>query len=96
MAVTKRDLIKVSELAKIDASDSLHLLDDFTRLLEHFAQISSIDLTYCPPMELPPQCKLRWRDDTLTAHLQKKDVLEGAPKTNGNFFIVPKIVGEKP
>lgn len=93
MAVTEKDIAKICELAKLDASCNKKIIEDLSRFLEHFASISEVDLSMTEPMVLPPQCSLNLRDDTPEKAIEREKFLSEAPKKEGEFIIVPKIIG---
>lgn len=93
MAVTEKDIAKICELAKLDASCNKKIIEDLSRFLEHFASISKVDLSMTEPMVLPPQCSLNLRDDTPEKAIERDKFLCEVPKKEGEFIIVPKIIG---
>lgn len=93
MAVTEKDIAKICELAKLDASCNKKIIEDLSRFLEHFASISEVDLSTTEPMVLPPQCKLAMRDDTPEKGIERDKFLSEVPKKDGDFIVVPKIIG---
>ncbi len=96
MSVEKKDLKRIFELSKLDHTKSDGLEKDIERLVESFSQIRNIDLKDCEPMVLPKWCILRYRKDEPLEGTKKSDALSQAPKTDGTFYIVPKIISGEP
>lgn len=93
MKVSKIYLEKVASLAKIEIEGKESIQGDLVRLLEHFEELSRVDLSFFEPMSLPPQCRLKFRLDEPQKGIEQTEALKEAPKTNGKFYTVPKIIG---
>lgn len=65
-------------------------------MLDHFADIDALDLTYVPPMSQPYSLRNVLRDDIVVDGLDRDEVLAAAPEVEDNRFRVPPIVGIEP
>ena len=86
---------KVARLARLDVSD-----DEITRMtgqlagmLEHFADIDSLDLSDVTPMTQPYPLTNVFREDVVAPSLDRDEVLANAPAAEDGRFRVPPIIG---
>lgn len=86
---------KVAKLARLDLSEAE--VDVMTRqlagMLDHFADIDSLDLTTTEPMTQPYPLVNVLRDDVVQQALDRDEVLEQAPSSHEGRFQVPPIIG---
>jgi aspartyl/glutamyl-tRNA(Asn/Gln) amidotransferase C subunit len=89
--LTRDDILKLAHLSQIDLTDSEidHLVHDITRVLSYGAFLAdrASKGTIIPKSE----CENRLRDDISRPGL-KDDMLACAPQTDGDFFIVPRVL----
>ena len=93
MAITEKDIAKICELSKLDIAIDQRIIQDLSRFLEHFAEISRVNLSEIEPMVLPQQCALSLRSDSSEKGIEREQFLSEAPKIEGDFIVVPKIIG---
>ena len=96
--LTRADVAAVARLARIDLSDEE--LDRFATQLavvvEHAAQVSSLDTASVPPTAHPLPLRNVLRDDEVRPSLDRDEVLAQAPDVEAGRFRVPRILGEAP
>jgi aspartyl-tRNA(Asn)/glutamyl-tRNA(Gln) amidotransferase subunit C len=63
-------------------------------MLEHFADIDSLDLSAVEPMTQPYHLVNVLRDDVVRPCVDRAEVLAVAPDAESNRFKVPSILGE--
>lgn len=99
MAVTKDDVKKIAALARLKFSDDE--LDKFTmqfnEILSYVDTLNEINTENIEPLNHPVDNENVLRKDILTPGISREDALKNAPETDGEFFIVPRIInhGEK-
>jgi len=85
------DVRKVASLARLALDDEELLASgkQLTSILEYVRLLDEVDITGVAPMENV------FREDQMLASLPREAALSNAPKTDGEFFVVPKILEEK-
>ena len=96
--LSREDVAHVARLARLDVTDDE--LERFTEqlgaVLEHAADVASLDTAGVPPTAHPLDLANVLRDDTPTPSLDRDEVLAMAPAAEGGRFRVPKILGDAP
>ena len=94
MELSRDDVRKVAELARLKVSDSeLDLLaDDLRSMIGYVQVLSDVDTTGIAPMVHALELQNVLREDVPVASLPRADALSNAPKTDGKFFLVPPII----
>lgn len=96
--LSREDVAHVARLARLDVSDDE--IERFTEqlgaVLEHAADVASLDTAGVPPTAHPLDLANVLRDDTPTPSLDRDEVLAMAPAAEGGRFRVPKILGDAP
>ncbi len=96
--LTRDEVAKVARLARLRLSDEE--LDLFTeqlsKVLVHATDLNLIALDGVAPTAHPFGLTNVFRDDVVTASLDRDVVLAMAPDARDGRFAVPRIVGEAP
>jgi aspartyl-tRNA(Asn)/glutamyl-tRNA(Gln) amidotransferase subunit C len=104
MAVSEEEVERVAELANLEltAGEKAGMLRDLNSVLDYFAQLSELDTSSVPPMEQVADLAVadndrkaetpHLRKDEVAPSLDRKQVLENAPDTDGVYFKVPKVI----
>jgi aspartyl-tRNA(Asn)/glutamyl-tRNA(Gln) amidotransferase subunit C len=94
-ALSRADVEHVAYLARLGLSD-----DELTRLegqlnhiLEQYAKLAELDTEHIPPTAQTIELENILRDDVARDSLDPEDVLRNAPDRDGEFFVVPAILG---
>ena len=92
--ITKEELKKVSDLAKIEVSDSeaQELSEQLSKALGHFQQIAQVNTEGIAPLVTPTEIEAYWREDKVQGQLAVEDILANAPDRLGQLFKVPPVV----
>jgi aspartyl-tRNA(Asn)/glutamyl-tRNA(Gln) amidotransferase subunit C len=88
---------KVAKLARLKMSDA-ELLDhgqQLTAVLDYVSLLNEVDIEDVAPMPHAIETRNNFRDDVMQPSLTRKDALANAPQTDGLYFVVPQILGEK-
>jgi aspartyl-tRNA(Asn)/glutamyl-tRNA(Gln) amidotransferase subunit C len=90
-----RDVVKrIADLARLELNEAEVELycDQLSAILDYAARLQTIDTTGIPPTSsvLPPVSILR--EDEPAAGLNRKDILNNAPRTENGQFRVPPIL----
>ncbi len=94
MAIDAATVRKVARLARIaEPEDRLELLArELNGIMTWIEQLNEVDTTGVEPMTSAVAMALPLREDIVTEGGDPSKVLSNAPKTTGNFFVVPKVV----
>jgi aspartyl-tRNA(Asn)/glutamyl-tRNA(Gln) amidotransferase subunit C len=93
--LTRADVEHVAYLARLGLTD-----DELTRLegqlnhiLDQYAKLAELDTDDIPPTAQTIELENILRDDVATPSLPAEAVLANAPERDGDFFVVPAILG---
>ena len=94
MAIDAATVRKVARLARIaQPEDKLEgLAKELNGIINWIEQLGEVDTDGVEPMTSAVHTPLPMRDDVVTEGGDPARVLSNAPKTVGNFFVVPKVV----
>lgn len=97
MAVTKKDVEKIAELAKLKFSDEE--LENFTpqmnEILSYMDKLNELDTENVKPLSHPVEQINVFREDELKSSVSTEEALKNAPDKTDNHFKVPKVIGDK-
>jgi len=91
------DVRKVALLARLSLSDAelQSTGQQLTKILDYVQLLDEVDIADVAPMTHPVPAENVFRVDQMVSSLPREAALSNAPKTDGQFFIVPKILEEK-
>lgn len=91
------DIRKVASLARLALDDEELQASgkQLTSILEYVRLLDEVDITEVAPMTHPVPAENVFRKDQMLPSLPREAALSNAPKTDGEFFVVPKILEEK-
>jgi aspartyl-tRNA(Asn)/glutamyl-tRNA(Gln) amidotransferase subunit C len=91
------DVRKVASLARLSLSDDELVASGkkLTTILDYVKLLDEVDTTDVAPMTHPVPAENVFREDQMRASLPREAALANAPKSDGQFFVVPKILEEK-
>ncbi|HEY5008565.1 MAG TPA: Asp-tRNA(Asn)/Glu-tRNA(Gln) amidotransferase subunit GatC [Caulobacteraceae bacterium] len=94
MAIDAATVKKVANLARIREPDERleALAAELNGILAWIEQLNEVDTEGVEPMTSVVDAKLPLRDDIVSEPGDPARILANAPKTERNFFIVPKVV----
>jgi aspartyl-tRNA(Asn)/glutamyl-tRNA(Gln) amidotransferase subunit C len=94
MAIDAATVRKVARLARIaEPEEKLEgLAKELNGIISWIEQLGEVDTDGVEPMTSAVHVPLPMRDDVVTEGGDPSKVLSNAPKTTGNFFVVPKVV----
>ena len=97
MELSRDDVRKVAALAKLEFSESE--LGEFTlqlgKIVTFVEQLAEVDTEGTEPMAHPLGLHLSLRPDVLSSGLSRELALANAPKSDGEFFMVPPVLVKK-
>lgn len=93
MAVTREDVLRIAELARLRLSpeESARFTDDLNGILAHMEALAEPDLAAVPAMGLAAEWEAPLRDDSPGADRLAIPLTELGPAVVDNFFTVPRL-----
>ncbi len=94
--LAESDVVHVAKLARlaITADEVERYTTQLGRMLEHFADIDSLDLSSVEPMTHPLPLSNVMREDVVKPCLDREEVLAASPASEDGRFRVPPMAGE--
>lgn len=97
MSVTKSEVEKIAELAKLKFSENE--LENFTHqmneILAYMEKLNELDTKNVEPLSHPIENNNVFRKDKIKKSVNTKEALQNAPDKDENFFNVPKVIQDK-
>jgi aspartyl-tRNA(Asn)/glutamyl-tRNA(Gln) amidotransferase subunit C len=95
MAVTKKDVEHIAELARLKFADAE--IDGYTEqlneILNYIEKLNELDTENVEPLSHPVEGNNVFREDGVKPSISTEEALKNAPEKDEQFFIVPKIIG---
>ena len=90
----KKTVTTISYLSrlKIDDENEEKIIEDLDNIIKFVDQLNIIDTSDVAPLTNPLEKTAKTRKDIVTAKNLKKDLLEVAPSSNDDYFLVPRVV----
>ena len=94
MAIDAATVRKVARLARIAEPEERiePLAKELNGIIAWIEQLNEVDTDGVEPMTSAVAANLTMREDVVTDGGDPARVLANAPKSNSNFFVVPKVV----
>ena len=90
----KKTVTTISYLSrlKIDDKKEEKIIKDLDNIIEFVDQLDDIDTSNIEPLTNPLEKTAKTRADEVTAKNLKDELLEIAPSSNEDYFLVPRVV----
>ena len=90
----KKTVTTISYLSrlKIDAEKEDKIINDLDNIIAFVDQLNDADTNNIEPLSNPLEKTAKTRKDNVTAKNLKKELLEIAPSSNEDYFLVPRVV----
>lgn len=94
MAVSKKDVEYIANLARLEFSNSEieNFTDQLNQILQYVDKLNELDTDNVEPLSHPVENVNVFRDDILKPTVSRMEALKNAPEANDEFFKVPKII----
>lgn len=95
--ISRADVAHLAGLARIDLSEAEldHLAAELPAILDHVASVQEAAGDDIEAMSHPVPVDNVFREDVVRPSLAPEDALAGAPASDQQRFLVPKILGEE-
>ena len=92
--ITKADVEYVAGLAQLSLDEATkdRLLGEMSQILGYMDQLNELDTADVEPMMHVQEMANVYRDDGVRPSLDREAALMNAPKTDDEYFLVPKIL----
>ena len=90
----KKTVTTISYLSRlrIDKEKEEKIVQDLDNIIEFVDQLNDADTSNVEPLTNPLEKTAKTRTDQVTAKNLKKELLEIAPSSNDDYFLVPRVV----
>ena len=94
-SLTRADVEHVAHLARLGLTgeELARLEGQLNHILEQYAKLAELDTDAIPPTAQTIELENILRDDVARPSMPVEDVLANAPERDGDFFVVPAILG---
>jgi aspartyl-tRNA(Asn)/glutamyl-tRNA(Gln) amidotransferase subunit C len=94
MALERKEVEEIALLARIalEPEELDRMQSELGVILDHFKAIADVDTTDVPPMTHAVPKDMQLRADEPLASMPANEALFGAPKREGDLFVVPAII----
>ena len=90
----KKTVTTISYLSRlnIDTEKEDKIISDLDNIIAFVDQLNDADTNNIEPLSNPLEKTAKTRKDDVTAKNLKKELLEIAPSSNEDYFLVPRVV----
>lgn len=94
MPLSAEQVRKVASLARLKLSEEelTALTGQMSQILDYVAVLDQVDTADVEPMVHAIELRNVFRADEPAGSLPRPEALANAPRTDGNFFLVPQII----
>ena len=94
MTISKEEVARVAHLARleIEESDLERFAGQLTDILQYMDILNEVDTSGIDPLYSPVEHATPYREDEVRQEWSREDVLRNAPRSDGEYFLVPKVV----
>jgi len=94
MSVTRKDVLYVADLARLQLRDEevSSLQEDMNKILGYMDTLNELDTSDVEPLEHVIDLETRLRKDEAKEPLSHEDALKNAPDADSDYFRVPKVI----
>ena len=90
----KKTVSTIAYLSRLslNAENEDKITEDLKNIIKFVDQLNIIDTSDVAPLTNPLEKTAKTRKEIVTAKNLKKDLLEVAPSSNDDYFLVPRVV----
>lgn len=92
--VSREEVLRIASLANLELTEEevSRYTDQFNAILEYMDQLNELDMDGVEPLSHVLDLINVTRNDEEGPSLSREEALSNAPESDGEFFIVPKVV----
>lgn len=97
MPLDRKDLLHLCRLSRLKPEEAVldEMAGQCSRILDYMDKLAEVDTSGVEPLYSPVAHSCAFREDTAMRRADRQSILANAPKSDGAFFIVPRIVEGK-
>ena len=94
-ALTRADVVHVAYLARLGLGEEelARVEGQLNHILDQYEKLAELDTDAIPPTAQTIELENILREDVARPSMPPEDVLANAPQRDGDFFVVPAILG---
>ncbi|TFG77252.1 MAG: Asp-tRNA(Asn)/Glu-tRNA(Gln) amidotransferase subunit GatC [Thermodesulfobacteriales bacterium] len=94
MKISKDDVTKVAELARLEVTEEETAIftEQLGNILEYIEKLNELDTDNVEPTSHVLDISTPLREDKVVKWLSIEEVLQNAPESEDNFFVVPQVI----
>jgi len=95
MLISKKQISHLAELSrlKLSSSEIEKMSAELTLIIGYFDELQEVNTDKVIPWNLDMNSENVFREDKVIDSLSQKEALGNAPHTDGEYFLVPKVIG---
>jgi aspartyl-tRNA(Asn)/glutamyl-tRNA(Gln) amidotransferase subunit C len=96
MAVTKKDVEYIANLAKLKLNETEleNYTHDLNEVLAYMDKLNELDTSGIEPLSHPVEMLNLFREDKVKPSSNREEVLKNAPESTEEYFKVPKVISQ--
>jgi len=97
MTIDEATVDKIAHLARLELNpeEKQEMIVDMNKILGFMDKLNEIDTTGVEPLVYMTDGVNIFREDEVIQEITHEDALLNAPKTDGDYFLVPKVIDLK-
>ncbi|MEX1000360.1 MAG: Asp-tRNA(Asn)/Glu-tRNA(Gln) amidotransferase subunit GatC [Thermodesulfobacteriota bacterium] len=94
MKISKDDVVKVAELARLEVTEEETAIftEQLGNILEYIEKLNELDTDNVEPTSHVLDISTPLREDKVVKWLSIEEVLQNAPESEDDFFVVPQVI----
>lgn len=94
MKISKDDVTKVAELARLEVTEEETgiFTEQLGNILEYIEKLNELDTDNVEPTSHVLDISTPLREDKVVKWLSIEEVLQNAPESEDDFFVVPQVI----
>jgi aspartyl-tRNA(Asn)/glutamyl-tRNA(Gln) amidotransferase subunit C len=96
MSVTKNEVKKIAELARLEfnASEIENYTLEMNKILDYMEKLNELNTEDVEPLSHPIENTNVFRNDDEKESVERESALKNAPDKNSEYFKVPKVISQ--
>lgn len=97
MTIDEKLISRLEQLARLElsAAEKERLMGDLNHILAMVEKLEALDTTGVEPLVYINEAVNVWREDQVKNQVSQEEALRNAPKSDGTYFRVPKVIDLK-
>ncbi|MEO1019938.1 MAG: Asp-tRNA(Asn)/Glu-tRNA(Gln) amidotransferase subunit GatC [Pseudomonadota bacterium] len=94
MSLDPGTVARIANLARIEVpeDDQQKLATELSNILDWIEQLNEVDTAGVEPMRSVMPITNEWRTDEITDSGRTDQIMQNAPKSHDQYFVVPRVV----